>query len=71
MLQLENTRVRWIERNAKGQLLELYTDVLEFWQNFTKYALLKLQGYYCRLGIPNDAENRKTMEAQTASTTGL
>jgi hypothetical protein len=41
-------------------------------KNFTKYCFgLKLRGTIADLGIPNDAENRKTMEAQTASTTGF
>jgi hypothetical protein len=33
--------------------------------------LAKNSGFIADLGIPNDAENRKTMEAQTASTTGF
>lgn len=57
----------------KGQLLELYTERFRVLTKILpNIALAKTPGVtIADLGIPNDAENRKTMEAQTASTTGF
>lgn len=57
----------------KGQLLELYTERFKVLTKILpNIALAKTPGVtIADLGIPNDAENRKTMESQTASTTAF
>ena len=57
----------------KGQLLELYTERFKVLTKILpNIALAKTPGVtIADLGIPNNSENKKTMEAQALSTAGF